>query len=154
MVDSNYDIEPSNPVTPQTESPQKTPFLGFNRQLTADDYKTPGVQKLIVNTIDELLEEKAIHVQKISELEKTIEENEKEYNSKNIELAVYKEKFKKQSFWEIFETLSLMVGSTLIGFVSNSRLGITIGVFAFILVGLSIIGKLFLYKETKRKENE
>lgn len=154
MFDSNNDIEPSNPVIQQNDSTQKTPFLGFNRQLTNEDYATPGVQKLIVNRIDELLEEKANHEQKINSLEKKVESFQEKYHKTSTDLAIYTEKFKKQSFWEIFETLTLMVGSALVGFVSNSRLGIGIGLFAFILIILSIIGKVFLYRDTQRKENE
>ena len=154
MPDNNNDIEPSDPIIQQNESPSKTPYMGLNRRLTDEDYATPGVQKLIVNRIDELLEEKANHEQKIYALEKLIADIREKYHNTNINLAIYKEKFKKQSFWEIFETITLMIGSTLIGFVSNSHLGIVIGIFAFVLIALSIIGKAFLYNDTKREENE
>lgn len=100
------------------------------------------------------MEEKANHEQKINSLEKKVESFQEKYHKTSTDLAIYTEKFKKQSFWEIFETLTLMVGSALVGFVSNSRLGIGIGLFAFILIILSIIGKVFLYRDTQRKENE
>lgn len=154
MIDFNNDIEPSKPIVPQNDSPQKTPFIGFNRQLTDEDYASSGVQKLIVNRIDELWEENVGHKQKIVNLEKSIMDILEKYYNTNTELAIYKEKFKKQSFWEIFETISLMVGSVLIGLVTSSHLGYEFGIPALILIVLSLIGKLILNNDTVKKEDK
>ena len=155
MSDNYNDIEPQNVEKKQAETPTKPSnvFSALSRTLSEEDYSVPGVQKLIVNMIDELNTVKLENKQYINELQGKLIVVNTENNSNARKLAIYKEKLKKHSFWEVFDTICSIIGGTLIGFVSNDKLGIGVGFCGFILMLISIVGKVILYKNPTCEEN-
>ncbi|TPK39689.1 hypothetical protein [Mesorhizobium sp. B2-5-3] len=108
MTDKAAPDEEPPPAVPQQEAPQskgRRSFTGLRRELSDEELKSSGVQKMLLDDLDRL-ERELFDAQSYRD----------KFYEADKRAAILTEQATKSTGWDILSTLTIAVGSALLGF--------------------------------------